>query len=70
MSFVLLASNPPVGVNVVFMLTRSDRLARALRVAALSLQVSFTVPAFVTFLLVLQMIPAAAAFAVRLRVTR
>ncbi len=54
MSFVLLASTPPVGLNVVFTLTRSDRLRSAARVAVLSLQVSFTLSASVAFALVLQ----------------
>ncbi len=65
---VLLAGRPPVGVNVVFTLTRSDRLRSALRVAAFSLQVSFTHPAFVAFPLVLQTVSTAARF--DLRVTR
>ncbi len=63
MVFVLLAARPPVGVNVVFTLTRSDRLRSAARVAALSLQVSFTVPALVAFTLVLQTVSTAAAVA-------
>jgi len=67
MDCVLFAVTPPVGVNVVFTLTRSDRLRSAARVAELSLQVSLTVPALVAFALVLQTVRAAAA--VPLRVT-
>ncbi len=70
MSFVLLADKPPVGTNVVFTLTRSDRLRSAARVFELSLQISLTVPALVTFLFVLQTIGTAADFAFELRVTR
>jgi len=65
MTCVLLARRPPVGVNTVFMLTRSDRLRSAARVAALSLQVSFTVPALAAFALVLQTVSTAAAFELR-----
>jgi len=56
MVFSLLAFNPPVGVNDVLMLILNDRLLSVACVLELNLRVSFALPDFIIFLLVLQTI--------------